>query len=590
MNDVLIAAKDLTKTYRLYAKPSYKFLDVLGLLRGQGKYTEHHALNGVSLEIRRGEKVALIGRNGAGKSTLLKIITGVTQPTSGQLSVRSKASALLQIGSTFHPEFSGRENVLSYLAHLGVTGAEAEQKLLDAIEFSELEEYIDQPVKSYSTGMSARLMFSTSTIIQPELLVIDEILSVGDAYFAKKSYERIEELCSGGRTTMLLVTHDIYSAQKLCDRMIWIDNGRVLIDDVPEVVVRGYEDSIRVQEEARLKKKTLLALRSAGKKACCALVEIRELGGRHARAPIFFTRLSFQTAGGPQYSVDWKAEPGTGVASIVREGSCWGPLAEAAGKEGREMLNHGLYPKIAVQFSIPNLHLLDALEKGEAYFVVEAISEEAVELAATVEMAGKRLSLTPFALEAGRLTSARVEIASSNEKSYYSNALNTAGRQGTGAVLINTALLLGPDGKETFELEHGQPASFLFGYDIIDKSLHEESDICIVIFRKGTREDICHIITRELTLSFDKPNGTIRLDIEKITIGVGTYSVWMFIAKHGYFITEQTVFYTINPDVHLVLTDLLEFSVKGELFARNAAFVGEGKWSLIDSTSLNMKK
>src|SRR5207245_8841741 len=190
----------------------------------------HSALDGVSVEVRRGEKVAVIGRNGAGKSTFLKLVTKVIQPTAGSLEVRGDVHALLQIGTGFHPDFTGRQNVNAYLAQLGVTGADASRRCADAIAFAELEEYIDQPVKTYSTGMAVRLMFSASTAISPDLLVLDEILGVGDAYFAQKSYERMRDLCERNRTTLLLVTHDIYSAVKMCGRLVWSDRGRVLID------------------------------------------------------------------------------------------------------------------------------------------------------------------------------------------------------------------------------------------------------------------------------------------------------------------------------------------------------------------------
>ncbi|PYR12747.1 MAG: ABC transporter ATP-binding protein, partial [Acidobacteria bacterium] len=176
VNDVIIRAVDLTKVYRLYTKPSYRFRDMFGLLGNtRGAYTEHAALDRLNLEVRRGEKVAVIGRNGAGKSTLLKLVTGVIQPTSGSLDVKGDVHALLQIGTGFHPDFTGRENVYAYFAQLGVTGAQAARRCADAVEFAELEEYIDQPVKTYSTGMAVRLMLSASTAITPDLLVIDEV-------------------------------------------------------------------------------------------------------------------------------------------------------------------------------------------------------------------------------------------------------------------------------------------------------------------------------------------------------------------------------------------------------------------------------
>jgi lipopolysaccharide transport system ATP-binding protein len=210
MTDLVIQAKNLKKIYRLYAGPGYRFLDMFGMLgKRPNAYTEHAALDGVDLDIRRGEKVAIIGRNGAGKSTLLKLITRVIEPTSGRLDVKGHAHALLQIGTGFHPDFTGRQNVYAYLAQLGVAGAEADQKYEEIVDFAELEEYIDQPVKTYSTGMGVRLMFSAATAIAPELLVLDEILGVGDAYFAAKSYQRMRDLCDRDGTTLLFVTHDV---------------------------------------------------------------------------------------------------------------------------------------------------------------------------------------------------------------------------------------------------------------------------------------------------------------------------------------------------------------------------------------------
>jgi len=204
MSDVAIRATGLKKIYRLYAKPAYRFLDMFGMLGDKpGAFTEHSALDGVSVEVRRGEKVAVIGRNGAGKSTFLKLVTKVIQPTAGSLEVRGDVHALLQIGTGFHPDFTGRQNVNAYLAQLGVTGADAGRRCADAIAFAELEEYIDQPVKTYSTGMAMRLMFSASTAISPDLLVLDEVLGVGDAYFAQKSYDRMRELCERNDATLL---------------------------------------------------------------------------------------------------------------------------------------------------------------------------------------------------------------------------------------------------------------------------------------------------------------------------------------------------------------------------------------------------
>src|SRR5262245_4269978 len=157
MDDIAIRAHDLKKVYRLYTKPHYRFLDVFGLLGNRkGAFTEHTALAGIHFSIRRGEKVAVIGRNGAGKSTLLKLVSNVIQPTSGTITVRGEARALLQIGSGFHPDFTGRENVYAYLAQLGIAGAAAHKKVAEVVDFAELEEYIDTTMKVSSTGIDTR--------------------------------------------------------------------------------------------------------------------------------------------------------------------------------------------------------------------------------------------------------------------------------------------------------------------------------------------------------------------------------------------------------------------------------------------------
>ena len=249
-----IQMRSVGKVYRLYKQPVYRLLDLFGLCPpGASYFTEHQALDGVNIDIGRGEKVAIIGRNGAGKSTLLKTITGLIRPTVGTVDVNGRISNLLQIGTGFHPEFTGRQNVFASLAHQGIVGRKASTLFETIVEFAEIEEYIDQPMKTYSTGMCSRLMFSSAVMVTPDILVVDEILGVGDAYFSHKSFERMREMCSQAGTTLLLVTHDIYSALNLCDRFIWIDRGAIRFDGDGKSAISLYEASIKEQEEQRLR-------------------------------------------------------------------------------------------------------------------------------------------------------------------------------------------------------------------------------------------------------------------------------------------------------------------------------------------------
>ncbi len=260
-----VALRGVSKVYRLYGRPIYRALDLFGLCpRGPAYYTEHAALHDVDIAIGRGEKVAVIGRNGAGKSTMLKIVTGLVRPTGGDVEVHGRISNLLQIGSGFHPDFTGRQNVFASLAHQGIVGRAASRLFDEIVDFAEIEEYVDQPMKTYSTGMCSRLMFSSAIVTEPDILVVDEILGVGDAYFAHKSIERMRDLCGRAGTTLLLVTHDISSAMNLCDRFIWIDRGRVSFDGDGRSAISLYESSVKEQEEQWLRQQNAARLAKAG--------------------------------------------------------------------------------------------------------------------------------------------------------------------------------------------------------------------------------------------------------------------------------------------------------------------------------------
>lgn len=579
-SDVIIRAENVSKTYRLYAKPHYRFLDMLGWLHKPNAYTEHSALSNINLTIKRGEKVAFIGRNGAGKSTLLKMITGVIEPSAGNLVVSQGAHALLQIGSGFHQDFTGRQNALAYLAHLGVSGEEAKRKLVDIVEFAELEEYIDQPIKTYSTGMVARLMFATSTVIEPELLVLDEILGVGDAYFSNKSFERIREMCSGGRTTVLVVTHDIYSAQKLSDRMVWIDKGRVLLDDVPEVVVRGYEDSIRLQEESRLREKVRLAIKSGAQaEETAAYLEIRTSDGRPPKKPIFFEKIALGSEQDELAILSWDGSNSN--AEAVNVGASWGAPDVVNGVQGRWMLAHGVFPKIAVQFNVPRGKLNTALIGKQLAMQIDARTEEGATLVGELMIEGQIYRFDDCEVSKTSANSKRLALRAP-AAGVGGRAVNTSGQLGTGAVRLNHVRLLNDQSEDTFWVRHGNPASFLLEFQVVDAELSEKCDICVIFFRAGTRENICRIVTRDILLDAKRPTTTVRLDLDAVVLGVGSYAVWVFVARNGYLAKQQDTFYSLNPDVYLSQPDVLEFSVAGDLIASNTAFVGQGRWSAVD--------
>lgn len=238
-----ILFEGVTKRYRLGGGPREQLLEAFGLSRflKRGPAPEFLALDDVSFRVERGRRMGLIGRNGAGKTTLLKLISGNFMPTSGHVSVVGSVQALMTMGQGFHPDYTGRENIRASLHYNGLSSGELASAFEDVSEFCELGPFIDQPFKTYSSGMQARLMFAAATAIKPDILVIDEVLGAGDAYFIAKSKRRVEQIVESG-CTLLLVSHSMQQVLELCEEVIWLDGGRVRERGAAFQVVKAYEE------------------------------------------------------------------------------------------------------------------------------------------------------------------------------------------------------------------------------------------------------------------------------------------------------------------------------------------------------------
>ena len=201
------------------------------------------ALKDVSFEVNPGETIGIIGRNGAGKSTLLKILSRIVKPTAGEVDIYGRLGSLLEIGTGFHPDLTGRENVYLNGAIIGMSRSETRRKFDEIVAFAEVEEFLDTPVKHYSSGMHMRLAFAVAAHFEPEILILDEVLAVGDAAFQQKCFHKMQEVIRGGRT-IFFVSHDSSSVQRLCSRALLIEQGRLTYDGLPEVVIKRYLDGV----------------------------------------------------------------------------------------------------------------------------------------------------------------------------------------------------------------------------------------------------------------------------------------------------------------------------------------------------------
>ena len=240
---MIIRANDISMRYLMTYDHIQSIKEyIVQMLRGKIKYEEFWALKNVSFEVERGEVVGIIGHNGAGKSTLLKVISGILKPTGGELEVHGNVVPMLELGSGFDHDLTGRENIFLNGSILGYSEKYLKEKYEQIVEFSELGKFIDVPIRNYSSGMLMRLAFSIATVVQPEILIVDEILAVGDAAFQEKSKARMLELMSGG-TTVLFVSHSLEQIREMCDRVIWLEHGQIKAIGATKEICDAYEAS-----------------------------------------------------------------------------------------------------------------------------------------------------------------------------------------------------------------------------------------------------------------------------------------------------------------------------------------------------------
>ncbi len=247
---IVIKAENLGKKYDIYKKPSHRLAEMI-MPRGKKRHREMWALKGLDFEIKKGSTCGIIGHNGAGKSTLLRLLSRLSQPSTGKIAIKGKVTSVLQLGAGFKGDFTGRANLFMNCSLLGLTKEEAAEKFTEIVDFAELWDFIDLPVKTYSSGMKMRLTFAIMIAMDPEILLVDEVIAVGDEYFRGKCFNKINELKSRGKT-LVLVTHSLYNLRTICDHVMLLDRGRLVANGTADEVIDRYLTMVHAQREAKI--------------------------------------------------------------------------------------------------------------------------------------------------------------------------------------------------------------------------------------------------------------------------------------------------------------------------------------------------
>lgn len=288
MENFAVRVTDVTKTFKVYMDKGDTLKERV-LFRKRSRFEKREILRGISFQIPRGQAVGFIGRNGCGKSTTLKLLSRILKPNEGKVEISGRVSSLIELGAGFHPDMSGRENIYINASIFGLKREEIDSRAEEIIRFSELEEFIDNPVRTYSSGMYMRLAFAVAINVNADVLLIDEILAVGDVSFQKKCFERLKKIKEDG-TTIVIVSHSMEQLYSICDRLIWIEDGKVREDGQPQLVGTHYLDDMEDERQARLARESVEQLKGEKERSILELTDrVHPQARRDGTREVYFT-------------------------------------------------------------------------------------------------------------------------------------------------------------------------------------------------------------------------------------------------------------------------------------------------------------
>ena len=552
-----IRVRNVSKKFAIYDTRWKQALALLGFLPKKfDNHTTKHVLHDLSFDIKKGERVAIIGANGAGKSTLLKLLIGGLQPTRGSIEIFGNAQALLSLETGLYEEFTGRENIKAYLSQLGFHGEELNTRIRKVIDFAELQEVIDRPVKTYSQGMAMRLMFSMSIIEQTDILLIDEVLSVGDAYFAQKSTNKIRETADQNNATLILVTHDLHAASAMCDRIIWLKQGQIEFDGDTLTAIKRYETAVREQAEVATRQRHIANL--ASKETSMRqpgitniFAQIRTLNGAPPEADLPIEEVTLNLgdrciARCVCASDNTHDNRLSGGAKIISNDSNWSEPIKIDDRHVRLFRKYGsIFHRAPVHFRLNDSIDYADFEKLNVTVTFKDTTNQPciVELRPGHEEVCRR-----GALENTGTAIWQQQFVNFGKQLRDSTAKDDVIRHGTQAVSIRDVTFHNGNGVPAHSFVVGEDLHFSATFQINDPNFAQTPVFLVAFMRDGIHRTHRFIMNKEKISYKDGPAGEITATASPFLAGPGRYLINILIFNEGYFDTPSTNTYFSQSD------------------------------------------